>query len=474
MRVLNWRVENFGSYKSMEFDPSNRGLTLISGPTGSGKSTLCDVIPWILFGKTAKDGAVDDVRNWSTEEDTKGWAEVEVGQRVLIINRIRGKQNDLYFTNGISQANRGKDIPDTQKMINKYLGLTPDLYLSGAYFHEFSRTANFFATTAKARRELCDQIVDLLLANKLQKSFSEEKKQISKDVDKLNLKTAITTNHLNSLNKALNDHTKLSQTFERDQEKKILGLQERLKEEINNKPVHNHLPGVCPTCGAVVNKAIKPVIAFSHSDSIKSRIDEERSAANPYHTLVKISKKDIASTTLSLEKLTEDQLALALQLNDIELMVDVVSVFRGAVVRQTIVELQNKTNSLLTKHFDAEIKVSLSIDEDALEVAIQKNAVTCNYSQLSKGQRQLLRLCFAISTMRVVQNAHGVHFSEIFLDEFLDGLDETFKLKAFGLLKELEAEYGSVFCVEHNNSLQAMFSNLIQVKLENGHSVVNG
>jgi len=59
VKILSCVLENFASYERLEFDFSPQGLTLIEGPTGSGKSTLCDAIPWILFGRTAKDGALD-------------------------------------------------------------------------------------------------------------------------------------------------------------------------------------------------------------------------------------------------------------------------------------------------------------------------------------------------------------------------------------------------------------------------------
>ena len=54
MRLLKLQIKNFISIKqaSIDFEELNDGVFLISGPTGSGKSSMLDAIHWVLFGKT--------------------------------------------------------------------------------------------------------------------------------------------------------------------------------------------------------------------------------------------------------------------------------------------------------------------------------------------------------------------------------------------------------------------------------------
>jgi len=122
MRIISCTAENFASYKKLEFSFDSEGLALIQGATGSGKSTLCDLVPWVLFGKTAKGGAADEVISWNNKGITKSLITIETKPGVIYdITRIRGnKSNDLYFTDAfINQSPvRGKDLADTQKMIN--------------------------------------------------------------------------------------------------------------------------------------------------------------------------------------------------------------------------------------------------------------------------------------------------------------------------------------------------------------------
>ena len=54
MRLQKLQIKNFISIKqaSIDFEELNDGVFLISGPTGSGKSSMLDAVHWVLFGKT--------------------------------------------------------------------------------------------------------------------------------------------------------------------------------------------------------------------------------------------------------------------------------------------------------------------------------------------------------------------------------------------------------------------------------------
>ena len=54
MKLQKLKIKNFISVRSAEidFEDLNDGVFLISGPTGSGKSSMLDAIHWVLFGKT--------------------------------------------------------------------------------------------------------------------------------------------------------------------------------------------------------------------------------------------------------------------------------------------------------------------------------------------------------------------------------------------------------------------------------------
>lgn len=497
VKILSCHLENFASYKELDFKFDSQSLTLISGPTGSGKSTICDAVPWILFGRTAKNGTADEVLSWYGGV-TKGSVIVHILPKAIIeVVRVRAKgKNDLYFyrqDEGREQK-RGKDIQDTQKLINNLLQVNIDLYLSGAYFHEFSQTAQFFTTTAKNRRIICEQIVDLSLAKKLQ----EKIKYLDKDFHKVIELDIVNTNNLElnikflkdlqiaENNKAVNwsKEKKIKQErieanilkFEDNRTSKLIQAMEDFKNKLDTTK--------CPTCGAKKEKYVvsnhskqdhnKILMVIEHEENpYIAQLTDLQTEQNPHSGSIKDFSKDIEKKTVELNELILNTNMHKKELADIEILSSVIMDFRGALIQNTISDLEQQTNLLLNKHFDGEFKINLIIsDADKLEVEITKDNNNCSYTQLSKGQRTMLKLCFGTSIMKVIANHHGIKFEQVWFDESLDGCDDSTKIKAYGLLEELSLEYDSIFVVEHSEVFKAMFTNQYKVELINGYSQI--
>ena len=146
---------------------------------------------------------------------------------------------------------------------------------------------------------------------------------------------------------------------------------------------------------------------------------------------------------------------------------------RGELLKKAVNQIQSDTNGYLEKYFDAEIRVFFSAEDlDNFDVIIQKSGFECSFKQLSKGQRQLLKLCFAVSIMAASANTAGIHFSNIFMDEALDGLDDDLKIKAFNLLSELESEHESVIIIDHAPAFQNLFSKRYHVTMDSDVSSI--
>ena len=192
---------------------------------------------------------------------------------------------------------------------------------------------------------------------------------------------------------------------------------------------------------------------------------------NPYQEQFTKFRHDHASAMKKIDVLSGEQDMLKVEISDLELLIDLTDVYRTSLVNSAILDLERKTNKYLSEHFDAEIKVKFeSAGADRLEVGISKDGNSCSYTQLSKGQRGLLKLCFGLSVMKAVQNYSGVDFNVIFCDEVVEGSDDNLKVKAFGLLNELSVGYDSVFVIDHSEPLKAMFTNRYNVELVNGVS----
>lgn len=498
MRVIACNLTNFASYEKLNFYFDKQGLTLIQGPTGSGKSTLCDAIPWILFGKTAKGGAVDEVLSWPGDKITKGT--LFLADAVIIV-RKRGpspKDNDLYFYNNDTAEIRGKDMLDTQKLINSLIGMDYDMYLAGSYFHEFSQTAQFFVTTAKNRRALCEQIVDLSLAKKLQVLISNKKKADSDELKQTKTQMYTLTANIDLLKRMLLAETVKHGAWAENQKKRKAILEHKYDnfesdkaKEIERLILMDKLtntftddPEKCPTCGYLGSKPLPRPLP---NNVYKDQINREKRKVNTYieqlaDLELETNPHDDAAKNTSLEivqkETTQKELQtkidkLTLTVDDLELLAQVTDDYRSVSIANTIKDVEAYTNQLLTNHFDSECKVEFEVaDADKLDVTIYKDGNLATYFQLSKGQRGLLKLCFGVAVMRAVANHNGLSFNVAMFDESIEGFSDELKGKAYGLFETLSLEYGSVFVVDHSESFKALFNNSYNVRLVDGKSEI--
>lgn len=558
MRVLTAVGKNFSSYKELSLDLVNKGLTLVSGPTGSGKSTLCDLVPWILFGKTTKNGSVDDVRSWFSSEATVGKATLELpGNDTITITRSR-KPNDLYYSVNHGAERRGKDLPDTQKQLDEILGVTYESYLSGSYFHEFSTVVSFFTANAKIRKSIIEQLVDTSFIDNLMAKISFSKKELTAALQHDANRIEAAKTHLAYLEKQIGEEKKRAKSWSEKNKNEILLLQHKAKNfesakreavatitsdyrylkseivnDINNletniksdeyfaeKLQKTELAlaelgdGKCESCGAKTNNSDRMVLIkkqyeisnaqqASNQSKIQIKILQDRLKVKEKAEAKAISEAE-ARQNIYLEQLeavkieineadewvkkTENNyieakeevlileqylLDLKLKLSDVELLKDVIDLYKIEIVRSTIAEIERMTNESLSEYFDAEIRVVFSADvSDKIDISVYKDGNSTSYHQLSKGQRQLLKLSFCVAIMKAVQTRNRVTFDNLFFDEALDGLDDNFKIKAYNLLQKLSTEYESVFVVEHNEGLKSMFPRKINVTSENGESCI--
>lgn len=612
MRLLNCQVKNFCSYRELDIDFSNLGLALISGPTGSGKSTIPDMPCWILFGATSKGGSVDEVRSWGCEELTEGTLSVETGDGSIIhVTRKRGKpsQNDLYWYEHAQLgesvfANRGKDINETQKKLELRLGVNVDLYMTAAYLHGFSDS--FFTAKAKDRREILEKIVDMTLPIKLAEATSQGRKVAKAELESFNQGLAKEEGKLDQLTASLKDfkasegfwETKRStqlkdlstkyDNFEaeksnkidsllgklealdkmiadpRDLEKRLDQSRDQIKKLAPVKADKTHLQEMIATVKAEKSSAVRDLAKLEpgvdgecrlclgpmhnpkrnaqinmfqaqietydqalsdYQDSIArldvilksedklragydrikeeqannlrlierferdkaelivtqelvnhyaDQIDAAKAAQNPYSAQITSTTFLLEKTEYSIQTYRKAVEALTEKVAALNWLYDTSFEWRGRLLANKIKQIETEANNYLERHFDAEIRIALKLENsDKLNVQIQKSGNTASFTQLSKGQRCMLKLSFGVSLMRAAEDKAGVKFSTLMFDEALDGLDNDLKVKSFGLFQELESDYESILLIDHCPEFKGLFSRQFNVSLVGDASEVS-
>lgn len=544
MRIIKVSAINFGSYENIDLDYSEyEGVCLFSGATGSGKSTLCDLVPWVLYGYTAKNGAVDEVINWYSENQTEGTVTVRINPNCQIEISRKRRPNDLFYklgnstpdtgdldsgTNGTLDPIRGKDLNDTQKQINKLLGIDIDTYLLGAYFNEFSPIATFFTTTAKTRRSICNQLIDSTLLKKLTSSLPKAKSKSKKQlddmivaIDKLNMEQNLLTNEQNVLESnstkwervqklKIKQLAEMHSDFENAKELKLQTLELEFNAlDPNVEAIRGAIsllkqemiksPATCSECGGPKqhgrledlnnlkqleiealhdqkrkeNLATQLLDIKSQKNTYSEQIKTAKGEDNPYRHLLDANRTRTSGVRERMGRAVEDSKRHRVRFLALESLSEITSSLRGRLLISTVEFLETNTNDLIDTYFDGLFKIHLSIDEDEIDISITKDNQNCVYTQLSKGQRQIIKFCFALSTMEAVSRQHGVDFSSIFLDEAMDGMDVELKLKAIKLIKSMSSKHSSVFVIDHATEIKSFVDREIEVLLVEGKSYAN-
>jgi DNA repair exonuclease SbcCD ATPase subunit len=560
MKLGRCELKNFGSYDSLSLDFSDAGLSLIQGPTGSGKSTIPDGPCWVLTGKTAKDGSVDEVRSWqSPDQPTVGSLEVHTPAGGLVIIRTRGKptENDLVWYLGDDPTpRRGKDINDTQKLLFAELGVDYDLYATASYFSEFAPVAAFFTSKSKDRRATLEKIASLELPAKIAAGASDARKvsknalssaegslknnrgkleqlQVARDnaerdaaewfkfhkaqIEALVVKASAFDSDKRTRVTKLKS---LSSSFAADKEASIASLCASIMSlEDSVTPPSEYLDkikalraaSVCAHCGgpteensrtidSLREKKIANDVTIKTIETKKMMLAREQASKNPHSSALLMSETeintfkeqaeqaekvanphlraiariagDIRTLTQAVKDCNDEVTKQKAEVSSLTSLYDLSTVLRGSLLASAVSAVEKETNRLLDAYFDAELRVSFTLDADNLEVSIQKSGYDCVYRQLSKGQRGLLKLCFSVAVMSSASNRSGVHFDTLFFDEALDGLDSSLKVKAFNLFEELSLTHGSIFLIDHAVEFQNLFNTKYEVTMEGDRSAV--
>ncbi|MCS6925270.1 MAG: SMC family ATPase [Candidatus Binatia bacterium] len=167
MRPQRLILKNFMPFRSLdgrvyEVDFTNLDLFAITGPTGSGKSSLIDAIVWCLYGRTARYGADSKGVISAGENSCEVFFDFTIGPRWFRAVRRTGRTTE----SGLSERAGDEWIQDVSgaeqltKRIEALLGLD---------FAGFTKTvvlpqgeyAQFLASAPKDRRELLAKILEL-------------------------------------------------------------------------------------------------------------------------------------------------------------------------------------------------------------------------------------------------------------------------------------------------------------------------
>ena len=158
-----------------------RGLTLLAGDNGSGKSTFVEAMTWCQFGRCVRGGmAVDDVVNDNVGKNCSVTLEFTNGYTIARYRKHRIHKNRVVISlRGEPQPQLERpDARTTQAAINELLGTDFETYVRTVVLSHDS-AASFLNSTLAQRRDLIEASLGLSMLDQ----WGQVSKLLLKDID---------------------------------------------------------------------------------------------------------------------------------------------------------------------------------------------------------------------------------------------------------------------------------------------------
>ena len=178
MRLLKLQIKNFISIKqaSVDFEELNDGVFLISGPTGSGKSSLLDAIHWALFGKTLSSNraaVAKEIRSTyaPVNEDTVvtlTFNQDKIDYKVIRTLKKDGGTAIQLFAPGIIYDK----VKEANEHLEKIIGLTVKQF-DQMVMLEQGNFSKFLLADSRTRAEILRDIFDTQLFKDIEVRFKD-------------------------------------------------------------------------------------------------------------------------------------------------------------------------------------------------------------------------------------------------------------------------------------------------------------
>ncbi|MFN2629272.1 MAG: AAA family ATPase [Gaiellaceae bacterium] len=158
MKLLHIKGKNFRSFADFELDFNAPGLYSITGPNGTGKSSIFGAIEWALFGGKRGPHSIPVARH-GADGSCRVELEFEVAGRVLRVVRIDG--SDAWLTDVASDKELARSLTDTSHEVAVQLGLTQNMFCGTFYARQKEVQALSSSKKLGDRREQLEKLLGI-------------------------------------------------------------------------------------------------------------------------------------------------------------------------------------------------------------------------------------------------------------------------------------------------------------------------
>ena len=143
------RFKNFRGFGNALTDFNfHTGFNLITGKNGSGKTTINEILHYVLFGKSYSGVNISELINRRNKKNAYGELEFQIGEDIYLLKR--GIKPDIleFLKNGEPIKVGNQEVVDSskaliQERINSILGINPSIYRQIVSIHNDEGSRHF-------------------------------------------------------------------------------------------------------------------------------------------------------------------------------------------------------------------------------------------------------------------------------------------------------------------------------------------
>lgn len=149
------------------------------------------------------------------------------------------------------------------------------------------------------------------------------------------------------------------------------------------------------------------------------------------------------------------------------------------IIHDTLSTIMTYANELLDRF---NIGASVVIDtqalkadgslKESLDIKVIRDTFNRSYESYSGGEQEIINFCLRYALSMMLKNLKSTSIRSVYLDESFASLDAENRNLMMSILSEIKSDFDQIFMITHESELRDSFMSYVQIKKEDGVSVV--
>lgn len=230
-------IEGFCSIPYLELNLGSKGITVIRGATGEGKTTILSALVWGAYGKNLK--GKSDVNTWEKYRPKNyNGTKVEIyfgkdGKTHKItrclkykgeVNGAKGKDRLIYEIDAVEVSEKNKG--EIQALINADLGMSYSLFMNSILFGQGMK--RLIQESSSDKKDLFEEIFELEYISKARDIAKGYYMEALREYNEINQKYSSSKEKKQSIQRMLDDLKKQANHVKNDLSSRVKVLEKKL------------------------------------------------------------------------------------------------------------------------------------------------------------------------------------------------------------------------------------------------------